>query len=72
MCASQKVRTLIKSENNRASIYRRHCYLTPKNQSINHNEILTESFHALTKYRIVASTNTCYYSENQVFGGVTI
>ena len=23
-------------------------------------------------YRIVASTNTCYYSENQVFGGVTI
>ena len=22
-------------------------------------------------YRIVASTNTCYYSENQVFGGVT-
>ena len=24
------------------------------------------------KYRIVASTNTCYYSENQVFGGVTI
>ena len=21
-------------------------------------------------YRIVASTNTCYYSENQVFGGV--
>ena len=25
-----------------------------------------------TTYRIVASTNTCYYSENQVFGGVTI
>ena len=24
------------------------------------------------KYSIVASTNTCYYSENQVFGGVTI
>ena len=24
------------------------------------------------EYRIVASTNTCYYSENQVFGGVTI
>ena len=24
------------------------------------------------KYRIVASTNTCYYLENQVFGGVTI
>ena len=24
------------------------------------------------RYRIVASTNTCYYSENQVFGGVTI
>ena len=24
------------------------------------------------KYCIVASTNTCYYSENQVFGGVTI
>ena len=23
-------------------------------------------------YRIVVSTNTCYYSENQVFGGVTI
>ena len=23
-------------------------------------------------YRIVASTSTCYYSENQVFGGVTI
>ena len=23
-------------------------------------------------YRIVASTNTCYYSGNQVFGGVTI
>ena len=23
-------------------------------------------------YCIVASTNTCYYSENQVFGGVTI
>ena len=23
-------------------------------------------------YRIVMSTNTCYYSENQVFGGVTI
>ena len=23
-------------------------------------------------YRIVASTNKCYYSENQVFGGVTI
>ena len=23
-------------------------------------------------YRIVGSTNTCYYSENQVFGGVTI
>ena len=22
-------------------------------------------------YRIVASTNTCYYSENQVFGGET-
>ena len=26
----------------------------------------------LFRYRIVASTNTCYYSENQVFGGVTI
>ena len=26
----------------------------------------------LSTYRIVASTNTCYYSENQVFGGVTI
>ena len=25
-----------------------------------------------TNYHIVASTNTCYYSENQVFGGVTI
>ena len=25
-----------------------------------------------TEYRIVTSTNTCYYSENQVFGGVTI
>ena len=24
-----------------------------------------------TLYRIVAGTNTCYYSENQVFGGVT-
>ena len=24
------------------------------------------------KYRIVARTNTCYYSEKQVFGGVTI
>ena len=23
------------------------------------------------EYRIVASTNTCYYSENQVLGGVT-
>ena len=25
----------------------------------------------LSTYRIVASTNTCYYSENQVLGGVT-
>ena len=25
-----------------------------------------------TEYHIVASTNTCYYSEIQVFGGVTI
>ena len=30
----------------------------------------SESFNQI--YRIVASTNTCYYSENQVFGGVTI
>ena len=28
--------------------------------------------HSVGKYRIVESTNTCYYSENKVFGGVTI
>ena len=40
------------------------------------NAFLTCSWRFLTsyklEYRIVASTNMCYYSENQVFGGVTI
>ena len=27
--------------------------------------------HFLGRYLIVVSTNTCYYSENQVLGGVT-
>ena len=29
-------------------------------------------FFPILAYRIVTSTNTCYYSENQVFGGVTV
>ena len=36
----------------------------------NHFSEINKRF--LLIYRIVSSTNTCYYSENQVFGGVTI
>ena len=31
-----------------------------------------QSVHKVNKNRIVTFTNTCYYSENQVCGGVTI
>ena len=49
---------VIKSENNHDSIYRRHWNLIPKNQSINHNQsdhngILIELFHALTKAELL-------------------
>jgi hypothetical protein len=36
-----------------------------------HSRFFVQAGHEIT-YRIVASTNTCYYSENQAFGGVTI
>ena len=36
--------------------------------NIENAKVLFDNF----EYRIVPSTNMCYYSENQVFGGVTI
>ena len=44
--------------------------------TIRHKFILVFSYSLISMrlidYRTVVSTNTCYYSENQVFGGVTI